>query len=63
MSCFAIIETEEGLTLTQVPPHGSPEEAAALVGARLVDPGPYPSYEEAYDALMAIPNQVTDESD
>jgi hypothetical protein len=60
---FAIIEVEDGLTVAQVPPHSTPEEAAASRGARLVDPEPYCSYEEAYDAMMAIPDEDADDAD
>jgi len=53
---YAIIETDEGLTVTEIPEHSSPEETAALHGALLVDPGPYDSYEDALDAMMLIPD-------
>lgn len=52
---YAIIETDGGLTITEIPEHSSPEEMAALHGALLVDPGPYDSYEDALDAMMLIP--------
>jgi len=56
MPYFAIIELEEGLTVAEVSPHGTAEDTAASHGARLVDPGPYDSYEDALDAMMLIPD-------
>lgn len=50
-SYFAIIEVEDGLTVIQVTPGQSPEDAALAEGGLLVDPGPYDSYEEANEAL------------
>ncbi|MBN2130035.1 MAG: hypothetical protein JW741_11090 [Sedimentisphaerales bacterium] len=60
MPCFAIIEVEEGLTVAQVPPDSTAEETAALRGARLVDRGPYDSYDDALDAMMLIPDEDED---
>lgn len=54
MTEFMIIETEGGLTVTQRDPNLSPEDVAAKHGAVLIDPGPYPNYDEAYDALIAL---------
>ena len=48
---FAIIEVEDGLTIAAVDPGTSPEEAALRYHGVLIDPGPYKSYEDAYDAL------------
>jgi hypothetical protein len=58
MPCFAIIEVEEGLTVAEVPPHSTAEETAALRGARVVDPGPYETYEDVYDSMMAITDRL-----
>ena len=51
---FAIIELEDGLTIVEVKPHQTPEDAAAREGGTLVDPGPYPSYDDALDALAEL---------
>jgi hypothetical protein len=57
---YAIIETDDGLTVAEVPQDGSPEETAAVHGALLVDPDLYSSYEDAYDAMMRIPDREED---
>jgi hypothetical protein len=57
---YAIIETDDGLTVAQVPQHSSPEETAATHGALLVDPGPFYRYEDAYDAMVLIPEEQDD---
>ena len=59
MPWFSIIEVDEGLTVMEVSPHTSAEEAAASRGARLVDGGPYRSYEDAVDAMMEISDEET----
>jgi hypothetical protein len=58
---FAIIELEDGLTVVPLQPGQSAEEAAVLNGGTLVDPGPYPSYEDACDALIDL--QYEDEEE
>jgi hypothetical protein len=54
MNEFMIIETESGLMVVQLEPHLSPEDVAARHNGSLIDPGPYPNYDEAYDALLAL---------
>lgn len=61
MPQFAIIETEEGLTVAEVPEHDSPEETAASYGAFLIDGGPFHSYQDAYDAMMLLPSEDDEE--
>ena len=51
---FAIIELEDGLTVVELPHGRSPEDVALLQCGTLVDPGPYPSYDDAYDALIDL---------
>ncbi len=51
---FAIIELEDGLTVVELRAAESPEEAAARERGVLVDPGPYPTYEDACDALAEL---------
>jgi hypothetical protein len=54
MTLFAIIETDAGLTVAEAESHERPEEAAVRHGGVVVDPGPYQSYEDAYEALLAL---------
>jgi hypothetical protein len=54
MPLFSIIETEGGLTIAELEPGTGPDEAAVRHGGVVVDPGPYKSYEDAYDAMQAI---------
>jgi hypothetical protein len=54
MASFAIIELEDGLTVVELPNGQSPEDVALSQGGTLVDPGPYPSYEDACDALIEL---------
>lgn len=58
---FSVIELEDGLSIVELLPGQTPEEAAASQGGTLVDPGPYTSYEEANDALMNL--QAEDEEE
>lgn len=51
MANFAIIELDDGLTVIELPSNEAAEDVAVLQGGILVDPGPYPSYEAACDAL------------
>jgi hypothetical protein len=51
---FAIIEVEDGLTVVELRPGQAPEDAALDHSGTLVDPGPYPSYEDACDALNQL---------
>jgi hypothetical protein len=58
---FAIIEVEDGLTVVELRRGQAPEDAALNQGGTLVDPGPYPSYEDACDALNQL--QAEDEEE
>jgi hypothetical protein len=51
---YELIETDEGLTIAEICPGISPEEAARQQGGVVLDSGPYESYEDAYVALMAL---------
>jgi hypothetical protein len=51
---YELIETEEGLAVAEIMPSITSEEAARRRGGLLIDPGPYETYEDAYDALMAL---------
>lgn len=54
MHQYEVIETEEGLTVAEITPGITPEEAASRRRGLLIDPGPYDNYEDAYDALLAM---------
>jgi hypothetical protein len=51
---YELIETNEGLTVIEIPSGRSAEEAARQQGGLVVDPGPFASYEDAYEALMTM---------
>lgn len=54
MPHFTILETDDGLTVAELSPGVSPSEVAVKYAGVVVDPGPYTSYDEAYDAILAI---------
>ena len=58
---FSIVELEDGLTVVELEPGQSPEDVAATRRGVLVDPGPYPSYDEACDALLALQDDEEEE--
>jgi hypothetical protein len=51
---YAIIETDEGLTVAEIQPGTTPEVAAERQGGVVVDAGPYPDYEDACEAMYAL---------
>lgn len=59
---FAIAEVDDGMTVVQVAEGQSPEDAALAAGGALVDPGPYPTYEDANEALDQLESDDEDES-
>lgn len=61
MPTFVIIEVENGLTVVELMPGETPEEAAVRHGGLLVDAGPYHSYDDANEALMTLPDQEEEE--
>ena len=60
---YELIEIDDGLTVVEIPPGMTPEEAARQHGGLLMDPGPYTSYEDAYEALMALKLDADEEED
>lgn len=58
---YCIVETDDGWTIADFAPGSSAKEAAARVGGVLIDPGPYKSYEEAADALVALKRELETE--
>lgn len=58
---FAIIEVDDGLTVAEFPLGRRPDEVAARRGGTVVDPGPYKTYEDAYDAMLALSAEEDDD--
>ena len=54
MISYAIIEVADGLTIAAVDQGQSPEEVAVTQSGVLIDPGPFSTYDEAYDALIEL---------
>ena len=54
MQSFVVVETDDGLMVAEVDGGSSPEAEAERLGGVLVDPTPYATYEDAYDALLII---------
>lgn len=59
-SKFAIIETVDGLTVAMLERGMTAEETAARHNGVLIDPGPYKTYEDAFDAIADL-MEVEDE--
>ncbi len=60
---YAIIEVEDGLTVAEIRPGESAEDAAARQQGSVVDPGPYDSYEAAGDAVCELEGEGMEEMD
>ena len=58
---FAIIEVDDGLTIVELQAGESPAEVAVRNGGTLVSLEPYPTYEEALDALADFEQEDGDE--
>jgi hypothetical protein len=54
MVFYQITETDEGLAVAETQPGVTPEETAATQDGILIDPGPYKTFEDAYDAMLAL---------
>lgn len=54
MQCFVVVETDGGLMVAEVDGGSSPEAQAERLGGVLIDPTPYATFEDAYDALLII---------
>ena len=63
MVSFAIIEVDDGLTVATIQPGQTPEQVASNEHGVLVDPGPYATYEEAYDAMCELEGDDKDRGD
>jgi hypothetical protein len=62
MAIYCIVERDDGLTIVEQRAGQSPEDAAQMASGTLVDPGPYPTQEEAYEALVGLQQEVEDEA-
>jgi hypothetical protein len=60
---YELVETNDGLTVIEVPPGMTCEDAAQQQNAQLIDPGPFTNYEEAYEALMALKPDAEEDFD
>lgn len=58
---YIIIETEDGLTIERQPVGMTAYQVAADRGGIVADEGPYDSYEEANDAMLALEQEDYDE--
>jgi hypothetical protein len=63
MSNYEIIETDEGLAVAEMPRGVSPDEVAAARGGILIDPGPYRTFEDAYDAMLVWQTEEEEEEE
>ena len=61
MVSYLVIETDDGLTVAEVQPGMELAEAAERHGGVIVDTNVYKTYDDAYDALLAL--QADDEDD
>lgn len=61
MPLFSIIETEGGLAVAEIEPELGVDQTALKLGGVVVDPGPYKSYEDACEAVVAL--KLEEESD
>jgi hypothetical protein len=62
MPIYCLIETEDGATIAEQRAGMSAEETADHQGGTLLDPGPYQSFEEAQEALLALQEELGDDS-
>lgn len=63
MTTYCLIETVDGTMIAEQLTAESAEETALRIGGTVVDPGPYDSAEDAYDALLAFEEEAASESD
>jgi hypothetical protein len=54
MQYYVVVEADDGLMVAEVDAGRTPEAAAERVGGVLVDPTPYATFEDAFDALLII---------
>jgi len=54
MPLFTIIETDAGLTVAELEPGTTPDDAAVKHRGVVADPHVYKTYDDAYDAILAM---------
>jgi len=54
MPRYTIIEVDNELTVAEMKPEATAEEAADRRGGRVVDPGPFETFDQAYQAVVAL---------
>jgi hypothetical protein len=62
MALYEIIETDAGLTVVEMEPGAPPEETALRHDGIVVDAGPFPSFDDAYDAVLALQKEEDEEA-
>ena len=60
MSEYIVVENDDGLLVVGVAENQTKEQAALANGGVIIDEGPYDTYDEAYDAMQLIPEQIDD---
>jgi hypothetical protein len=60
---FIIIETQDGLTIEPQPRGWTAEDVATKHRGTVADEGPYASFDEANDALLALQRADFDDSE
>lgn len=58
---YCIIETDDGYAIVERGTEQDPVIVAEAHDGILVDPGPYSSYDDAFDALINLQEDLTDE--
>lgn len=58
---YAIIEVEDGKTIIEYDPADDPQVAASRYQGTVVDPGPFHSFDAAYDELLNLEANEDDE--
>jgi hypothetical protein len=61
MPAYCIIETESGWTIAECGDGTTAAEAAERAGGVVLDPGPYDTYDEAYDALISLQEDLLED--
>ena len=56
MSYFKVIETDAGLQVAGIQSTETPADAATRNGGVIVDSGPYNTHEDAYNAMLLVPD-------
>ena len=63
MLFYQVIETDEGLAVAETRPGVAPEEVATARGGILIDPGPYKTFDDAYDAMLVLQEEEEEEAE